>query len=72
MNKVIQEAIDICGGTQREFGKRIGLTQPAVNYLLHHAKRISHKHVQKIVKATRGKIPAYRIRPDLFKRPKRR
>ena len=70
MNTHIAKAIKICG-SQEALAKRLGITQRAISYLLKRAKRLPRWHAIPLERATRGKIPRWVSRPDLYKRGER-
>ncbi|MFP1727994.1 transcriptional regulator [Lonsdalea quercina] len=72
MNEVIKTAVDIVG-SQKKLGDACGISQQAVGKWLHNKSKVSPELVPLIVKATKGAIKGYEIRPDmphLFKRPR--
>lgn len=74
INKPIQTAIEVVGG-QLKLAIKIGVAQPTVWNWLHEKKRVSPQYVPAIVKATKGKVLASDLRPDLphlFPPPKNR
>lgn len=64
MNQAIKAAIAIVG-SQKKLGDACNVSQQAVFKWLHGKAKVSPEHVDSIVSATKGKIPAYVIRPDL-------
>lgn len=64
MNQAIKTAIAIVG-SQKKLGDACNVSQQAVFKWLHGKAKVSPEHVDSIVSATEGKIPAYVIRPDL-------
>ncbi|MCL9671540.1 MULTISPECIES: helix-turn-helix domain-containing protein [Enterobacteriaceae] len=64
MNQAIKTAIAIVG-SQKKLGDACNVSQQAVFKWLHGKAKVSPEHVDSIVSATKGKIPAYVIRPDL-------
>ena len=66
MNQAIKTAIAIVG-SQKKLGDACNVSQQAVFKWLHGKAKVSPEHVDSIVSATKGKIPAYVIRPDLPK-----
>ncbi|WP_063656471.1 transcriptional regulator [Candidatus Arsenophonus triatominarum] len=64
MNEAIKTAIEIVG-TQKKLGEACGLTQQAIFKWLHNKAKVSPEHVPMIVRATKGKVSAKDIRPDL-------
>lgn len=69
--EAIRDAIRFCGGTQKALAQKISCTQQFVSLLLNGA-RISAETALRIEDATSGKVPAARLRPDLFRRGKSR
>ena len=69
MNTHVAKAIKICG-SQEALAKKLGLTQRAISYLLR-IKRLPKWHVIPLERATKGKVPRWITRPDLYKRGKR-
>jgi DNA-binding transcriptional regulator YdaS (Cro superfamily) len=49
----------------KKLGDACNVSQQAVFKWLHGKAKVSPEHVDSIVSATEGKIPAYVIRPDL-------
>lgn len=71
-NIAVKMAIEIAG-SQTALAKKCGKAQSTVCDWLNGKKRISPEHVPVLVEATKGKIPAYKFRPDLpelFPHPK--
>lgn len=66
MNQAIQTAIAIVG-SQKKLGDACNVSQQAVFKWLHGKAKVSPEHVDSIVSATKGEIPAHVIRPDLPK-----
>lgn len=72
MNEVIRKAIKITG-SQKKLGDACGVAQQSVFKWLHNKTKVSPEFVPLIVKATKGEIKDYEIRPDiphLFKHPR--
>lgn len=68
-NKPVALAISILG-SQEKLGKAIGVTQPAVFYLLHMEGPLPAKHAKPVETATKGQVPRWMWRPDLWDAPK--
>lgn len=64
MNQAIERAVKIAG-SQKKLAQMIGVSQPNVWSWLHNKKRVSPERVLPIVKATKGQVKAFQIRPDL-------
>ncbi|WP_387467087.1 helix-turn-helix domain-containing protein [Photorhabdus sp. RM323S] len=62
-NSHIKTAIEIAGG-QSALARACGVSQPAVFRWLH-GRRVKADHVMSIVKASKGRVLAHQIRPDL-------
>ncbi|MFZ4835920.1 transcriptional regulator [Rouxiella sp. Mn2063] len=72
MNEVIKTAIEIVG-SQKKLGSACGVSQQAVGKWLSNKAKVSPEKVPLVVKATKGLIKGYELRPDmphLFKRPR--
>ena len=69
--EAIQQAIKICGGTQKSLADRIGRTQQLISSLLKGAT-ISAETALLIETATERKVRAHTLRPDLFTAPRQR
>src|SRR6185436_1811221 len=69
--ELIRRAVAIVG-SQGKLGKKLGITQQGVYYLLYKAERVTGEMAIAIEDATNRKITRKMLRPDLFrKRPKR-
>lgn len=66
--KLIEKAIDICGGTQLALAERTGLTQAAVSHLATGKSGVSAETAMKIDVATGGAVSRHDLRPDLYPR----
>ncbi|MDD9221542.1 transcriptional regulator [Enterobacter kobei] len=64
VNKTISEAIALVG-SQQKLAEACGVKQPTVWAWLHDETKVSAINAARIEKATNGKVPAYKIRPDL-------
>lgn len=64
VNDAIKTAIALVG-TQRKLGVECGLSQQAVNKWLHNKAKVSPEYVHLIIRATKGMVKGYQIRPDL-------
>ncbi len=64
VNKVINSAINLMG-SQQKLADACGVKQPSVWAWLHGKKKVSAENAMRIEIATKGKVPAYKIRPDL-------
>ncbi|CNI87709.1 transcriptional regulator [Yersinia ruckeri] len=64
VNEAIKSAINIVG-SQQKLAEACEVKQPSVWSWLHGKKKVSAENAKRIEKATKGLIPAYRIRPDL-------
>jgi plasmid maintenance system antidote protein VapI len=62
---LIEEAIDMAG-SQAELATRCGCAQQHISKLLNREVSITAEMAVKIEKATEGKIPRWRARPDLW------
>lgn len=63
---LIDQAIQLAGGTQRNLADKIGMTQHAI----HHARkvgRVSAELAGKIHDFTKGAVSREALRPDLFR-----
>lgn len=72
MNIVIKTAIDHVG-SQKKLGDACGVTQQAVGKWLNGKAKVSPDKVPLIVKATKGLVKGYELRPDmphLFRKPR--
>jgi DNA-binding transcriptional regulator YdaS (Cro superfamily) len=68
--ELIRRAVAIVG-SQGKLGKKLGITQQGVYYLLYKAERVTGEMALAIEDATNGKVTRKMLRPDLFrKRPK--
>jgi DNA-binding transcriptional regulator YdaS (Cro superfamily) len=56
-------------GSQRELARKIGVTQPAIAFALRN-QRVTAEMAARIENATKGVIPKWRFRPDLWPVPK--
>ncbi len=65
MNQNIKLAIDIIG-SQAEFARRIGKSQPFVHSMLHNIKPIPPGLCRVIEDAVDRKVTRYQLRPDIF------
>ena len=66
IRSLIDQAIQLAGGTQRNLADKIGMTQHAI----HHARkvgRVSAELAGKIHDFTKGAVSREALRPDLFK-----
>ena len=71
MNDAIMAAIKLIG-SQKKLADFCGVTQQAVGKWLRNKAKVSPERVPLIVKATKGQIKSYQIRPDmpdLFPKP---
>lgn len=64
MNEVISRAITIVG-SQTKLARLTGVSQAAVSKWLKNKMKVKESRVPLIVEATKGKIKACEIRPDL-------
>ena len=64
-NPLIEEAIRI-KGRQSDLARAIGCAQQTISKLLNGEIRVSAEQAVAIHKATRGAVPKYSLRPDLF------
>ncbi|MBD8155027.1 MULTISPECIES: transcriptional regulator [Pantoea] len=64
MNPVIKTAIAIVG-TQKGLAQACGVSQAAVQKWLHNKAKVAPQNVASLVEATKGKVKAYQVRPDL-------
>jgi DNA-binding transcriptional regulator YdaS (Cro superfamily) len=65
---LVVEAVRIAG-SQAALAEQIGRSQQLVSFLCTHAREISAEDSIGIHRATRGKVPASALRPDLWRRP---
>lgn len=64
VNKAIEMAITVLG-SQQKLADACGVKQPSVWAWLHGKKKASPENAKSIEVATEGRVPAYRVRPDL-------
>lgn len=65
MNKHIKKAIKILG-SQKKLADALGVTQPFASLVLNEIKPIPPALCMKIQHATKGKVTALMLRPDVF------
>lgn len=63
----IRRAIELTG-SQRALAEKTGLSQQGISYLLNEARQISAEIAIAIDRATDGKVPREKLRPDIFGR----
>ncbi|MGC0890434.1 helix-turn-helix domain-containing protein [Pantoea agglomerans] len=64
MNEYIAQVIKIVG-SQSKLADRVGVSQVSVSRWLYNKKKVSPRYVPALVKASKGEIKPYQIRPDL-------
>jgi DNA-binding transcriptional regulator YdaS (Cro superfamily) len=64
----VAEAVEIVG-SQPKLASRIGCSQQQIDRLLNRAAKISPEHAIGIHVATQGRVPASKMRPDLWRCP---
>ena len=64
---LIQKAIDVVG-SQGKLAKLLGIKQQGVSYFLHKADKVTGEMALQIELATNGKVTRKQLRPDLFKK----
>lgn len=64
VNKFIDKAIRMAG-SQKKLATAIGVRQPTVWAWLHGMSNVSPGNARMIEIITEGRVPAYRLRPDL-------
>lgn len=69
--ELIRRAVAIVG-SQGKLGKKLGITQQGVYYLLYKAEKVTGEMALAIESATNGKVTRKMLRPDLFRnKPKK-
>ena len=58
-------AVKLCGGTQYALGERIGVRQTTISMWRTRGCRPSAENALTVQRATRGKVKAVQLRPDL-------
>ena len=70
-NPLVAEAIALAGNSESKLAAAAGCSQVAINKAKK-AKRVSAEMAVRIEQATDGKIPRWRLRPDLWPQPEER
>lgn len=69
--EALAEAVKIAGN-QGALAELIGKTQQAVSLMVRGKTRISAETAIAVERATNGRVPKWKLRPDIFERPRRR
>lgn len=64
----LRQAVEIAGG-QTELGRRSGIPQQTIWWLLTTARKMSAEDAVAIDRATEGRVSKHSLRPDLFDAP---
>ncbi|KAB0573401.1 YdaS family helix-turn-helix protein [Brucella pituitosa] len=68
---LVSKAVEL-KGSQAKLAEEMGCSQQQVSYLLKYATSISAEMALAIDKATKGAVPRYALRPDIYGQPAKR
>lgn len=57
-------------GSQQKLAVAMGTIQSRINWLMQHAEQISAEDAMAVHAATKGRVPASDLRPDLWANPR--
>ncbi len=58
----------LMGWTEAEMARIVGVTQPAVNYILNKGERVPAEWCLALERASKGQVTRFELRPDLYPR----